>query len=761
MNDFYSLTKVPAAITDNNGSILLSNGMQEICSKFHWTNPETREKCPLSAGQRVYANNADRFELHRCGCGLWHLIVPIIVDDKQLGFLIICQFFMEEEESPAGRFTTQAQRYGYDESNYLYALEKVPRIRRDILKRAISFYIKFAETLSLMSFRNMQLARSFMQAENTKMLLKSSIEGSREITMVMVDKNYNYLFFNQAHKDAMKSLYGQESQIDSSILDGISSELEKTQVRENFDRALAGESHYSIREYGFMQKKYFESFFSPILGSQREIIGATAFSRDISERRSMEMAMAASESRNKAMLANISDAIMILDEDGACRYVSPNAREKFGWSFEPGEKVIALKFIHSTDRKKAQQEFENLLTSPQSKITMELRFVGTDAKYHYIDLTGVNLINDQNIRGILINFHDITDKKKREREIVYLTEHSELTGLYNRRYFDDQLKNLDTAECLPLSVIVGDINGLKMINDALGHAEGDKMIVEISNIMKSCIRKGDVLARTGGDEFSILLPRTTSEQSYGLIKRINAKCREHKSNTDVYYLSISMGFATKTSENELIGVKIKEAEDNMYKHKLLEHKSLHSSVISSIKTTMMEKDFQTEEHAERLVLLSSALGRVLNITTEQMDELELLSTLHDIGKIVVEDKILNKKSPLTNMEWEQMKKHPEVGYRIAMASPELISIAEFILCHHERWDGTGYPQGMAGEDIPLLSRILAVTDSYDAMTQNRPYRKAMTREDAVAEIKKNAGRQFDPSIARVFVEEILLNEDIN
>ena len=220
-----------------------------------------------------------------------------------------------------------------------------------------------------------------------------------------------------------------------------------------------------------------------------------------------------------------------------------------------------------------------------------------------------------------------------------------------------------------------------------------------------------------------------------------------------------MGFATKTNENELIGVKIKEAEDNMYKHKLLEHKSLHSSVISSIKTTMMEKDFQTEEHAERLVLLSSALGKALSLTTEQMDELELLSTLHDIGKIVVEDRILNKQSPLTNMEWEQMKKHPEVGYRIAMASPELISIADFILCHHERWDGSGYPQGLAGEDIPLLSRVLAVTDSYDAMTQNRPYRKAMTREAAMEEIRKNAGTQFDPKVAEVFVEEVLLNKD--
>ncbi len=758
MDDFYKITQLPAAITDNNGKILLSNGMRDICTNFHWTQEESRLCCPLSAGERI-TPNADKYELRKCQMGLWNFSVPIVVDGKQLGFLAICQFVMEEEDHPAERFKLQAQKYGYNLMEYMAALESVPRIRRLALKNAISFYIKFAELISIMSMRNLQLARSYAQAENTKMLLKSSIEGSREITMLMVDKEFRYLFFNQAYWDAMKHLYGREPQTEKSIFDVIVSEADRLEIRESFERALAGESHYLIREYGVLEKRYFETFYSPIYNNQHEVIGATAFTRDISERRQMEMAIAASEARHKAMIANISDAIMVLDENGCCRYVSPNAAEKFGRAFELGEKVIELKYIHSKDRRVAQAEFENLLRGPRGKINMELRFVGRDARFHFVDLTGVNLMADPNIRGILINFHDITDKKRKEREIVYLTEHNSLTGLYNRRFFDDQLKKLDTPENMPLSVVVGDINGLKMINDALGHEAGDKMIIEISQILKSCIRKGDVLARTGGDEFSILLPRTTSEQSFGLIKRIHAKCREHKSNSDVYYLSISMGFATKTNENELIGVKIKEAEDNMYKHKLLEHKSLHSSVISSIKTTMMEKDFQTEEHAERLVLLSSALGKALSLTTEQMDELELLSTLHDIGKIVVEDRILNKQSPLTNMEWEQMKKHPEVGYRIAMASPELISIADFILCHHERWDGSGYPQGLAGEDIPLLSRVLAVTDSYDAMTQNRPYRKAMTREAAMEEIRKNAGTQFDPKVAEVFVEEVLLNKD--
>lgn len=759
MSDFYRITHVPAAITDNNGRILLSNGMQEICTRFHWNNKESGLRCPLSAGQPVVPGSRGKFEVRRCQNGLWSLSVPVRVDGRQLGFLFICQFMMQEESRPEERFIRQAQEFGYNHSQYLSALEQVPRIRRDTLQSAVSFYIRFAEILSVMSMRNLQLARSYMQAENTRVLLKAGIEGFKEINIVMVDAHYRSLFFNQAYKETVRALYGREPKTEENMLESIAAEADRESIREGLNRAITGESQYTMQEYGTAQKRYFESFFSPICSKGQEVIGVTVFSRDVSQRRRTEMAIETSEARHKAMLANIADAIMILDENGCCRYVSPNAKDKFGRAFEMGEKVIDLRYIHSADRRLAKLEFTRLLQAPEGKISMEMRFVGADGKFHSIDLTAANLMEDPNIRGILINFHDITDRKKKEREIVYLTEHNSMTGLYNRWYFDKQLKKLDIKENLPLSVIIGDINGLKMINDALGHFAGDKMIVEISRILKGCIRKGDVLARTGGDEFSILLPRATGEQAYGLIKRIHAKCREHESSSNVYYLSISMGYATKTAESELIGVKIKEAEDNMYKHKLLEHKSLHNALISSIKTTMMEKDFRTEEHAERLALLSGALGKALRLNPEQMDELQLLSTLHDIGKIVVEDRILKKRTPLTGMEWEELKKHPEVGYRIAMASPDLISIADFILCHHERWDGTGYPQGIAGEDIPLLARILAVTDSYDAMTQDRPYRKALSKQQAIAEIRENAGSQFDPEIARIFVDDILMNEE--
>ena len=171
-----------------------------------------------------------------------------------------------------------------------------------------------------------------------------------------------------------------------------------------------------------------------------------------------------------------------------------------------------------------------------------------------------------------------------------------------------------------------------------------------------------------------------------------------------------------------------------------------------MKTALSEKSQETEEHAQRLVKLSKAVGLAITLTDEQFDELELFATLHDIGKIGIDDGILNKPGKLTDVEWLEMKRHSEIGYRIAMSSPELMSIAEYILTHHERFDGTGYPQGLIGENIPLLSRIVAVVDAYDAMTEDRPYRKGMSKEAAMSEIIKNSGKQFDPDIAKIFIE---------
>ncbi|MCE5329432.1 diguanylate cyclase [bacterium] len=352
--------------------------------------------------------------------------------------------------------------------------------------------------------------------------------------------------------------------------------------------------------------------------------------------------------------------------------------------------------------------------------------------------------------GIVRN---ITERKKSEEKIIYLSFHDILTGLYNRAYFEEEIKRLNTQRQLPLSFIIADINNLKVVNDAFGHLEGDKLIVKVAEMLKAFCRNEDAVSRWGGDEFTVLLPKTSKEDAEEIANRIkNVTVSTSKQEIP---LSISIGHATKEKMDQDFQNVIKEAEDNMYRHKLIERKSIYSSITSSLERTLYEKSLETRDHAERLKKLSQAIGKAIGLPDNIMDELSLLSALHDIGKIAISEEIITNGRKLTENEWAIIKKHPEIGYNICESNPQLVHIAEGVLGHHEWWDGKGYPQGLRGENIPVISRIISIADAYDVMIRGRTYKKAVTQKEAIKELKRCSGTQFDPKLVDIFINVVL------
>jgi HD-GYP domain-containing protein (c-di-GMP phosphodiesterase class II) len=281
-----------------------------------------------------------------------------------------------------------------------------------------------------------------------------------------------------------------------------------------------------------------------------------------------------------------------------------------------------------------------------------------------------------------------------------------------------------------------------------------------AKIIKGACRAEDIIARWGGDEFIILLPQTSNRELQKICSRITNQCALYEDMSFPVKISISLGCASKEQMEQNLETMLKRAEDLMYKNKLFESINLRNVIVNSIKKTLYEKSHETESHVERLKELCRLIGIGMGLSDTNLAELDLLSVLHDLGKIAIKNSILNKPVRLTTDEWREMRRHPEIGYRIAQSSPELFHIAEYILSHHERWDSRGYPRGLKGEDIPLLSRIFAVADAYDSMTNERPYRKPLTNQEAVDVILKNSGTQFDPGIVRVFVTELLISKRI-
>ncbi|WP_097027031.1 sensor domain-containing diguanylate cyclase/phosphohydrolase [Clostridium peptidivorans] len=458
----------------------------------------------------------------------------------------------------------------------------------------------------------------------------------------------------------------------------------------------------------------------------------------------------------KSTLISIAEGVIAVDLHGNIIMINKTA-----------EKLISCE-EENTLHKKVQDVFKIYDKNDEKEITntiLENRSENTDKDNNVVLKTrkctnvpivyNISPIKDDKgiLYGRVISFRDITDKVAKEKEIVYINHHDSLTGAYNRNFFNEKIKSIDIEENLPISIIMGDINGLKLTNDAFGHLMGDKLLIAASNTLKNSCRTQDMIIRWGGDEFIVLLPKTKEKDAEKIIKRTKEECK--KEDIGIINVSISLGFSTKKNNNEDIMRTITNAEEMMYKIKMFESKSQKSETLKIIMDTLYQKSTQDAEHSKNVSEICKAIGIAMKLSEKEIHELELLGNMHDIGKISISENILNKSDKLNEEEWNKVKKHSEVGYHIISSSNDLAFLGNYILAHHEWYDGSGYPKGLKGKKIPLMSRILSIADAYDAMISDRPYRKAFTKNEAVKEIIKYSGKQFDPNLGKIFVDKVV------
>lgn len=486
--------------------------------------------------------------------------------------------------------------------------------------------------------------------------------------------------------------------------------------------------------------------------------GYHGLSIDITEKVDMELIINNEKERYRTTLLSVGDGVISTDGNGNITVMNPVAEKLTGWSQREAKgKPLddIFKIIDEVSGKLRKNPAKGVLTSngKSEMIDNPILLVSKKGKETPVEINIAPIKNNSgDTTGAVIVFRDFTEFRDRQKQIEYLSFRDPLTGLYNRRYMEDRIKKMDIRKNLPLTIMVLDVNGLKLTNDAFGHMMGDQLLKTVADLLRQSCRADDVIARMGGDEFFILLPSTDETKAERIKQRIKKASANAK--LDSIVVSMAIGYCVKTDMKEDIEKIMVNADNQMYREKLRFGRTMRNQTIETVLRNINYKYDNEQLHTERVSQYCEAIATALKLSKKEIYDIKVAGSLHDIGKIMVPPELLNKPGKLTTEEYEIIKRHPETGYQILKSVDEYAPLAEFLLYHHERWDGTGYPAGLKKNEIPLQSRIIAVADAYEAMTARRPYQKTRTTEEAKAELKRCAGTQFDPDIVKVFLELI-------
>ncbi len=457
------------------------------------------------------------------------------------------------------------------------------------------------------------------------------------------------------------------------------------------------------------------------------------------------------------ILDSAAEGIYGIDRDGSCTFANASCLRMLGFGrFEDlaGRNMHFL--IHYAYRNGRLMELE------ECKIHATLR---TGRGFHVDDevfwtsggtpldvaYSSFPQFRNGEIVGAVITFTDNTERRKSQAHINYLTYHDSLTGLYNRAYFEEELKRLNREENLPLTIIFGDLNGLKLTNDVFGHAAGDELLKKAAEALRKSCREGDIISRVGGDEFTIILPRTTADTAEKIIVRIREEFSKVRVNA--IKASIAVGCAVKAVPGGPAEETVKDAEEAMYKQKSLNRKAVGSEMIGTIMETLHEKSPKEKKHSENMSRMCREIGRSMKMSETEIRKLTEAGYLHDIGKIILGEDILDKGNELQPMDQyldREMAQHPVAGFRILNLFEDTMDLAEEILSHHENWDGSGYPRGIGGEEIPQMARILRAGEVFDDFMESLEEGR-MTGEEVLEQLGKLRGTVLDPAIADILL----------
>ena len=465
----------------------------------------------------------------------------------------------------------------------------------------------------------------------------------------------------------------------------------------------------------------------------------------------------ASSERLQTLLDSTAEAIYGIDTNGQCTFCNRSFLKIMG--YERQEQLLGRNMhfqIHHTGKDGVhtpveQCEIFKAFTEGKGIHSDNEVFWKADGSPIEVEYRSYPIKKAEQVIGAVVTFTDNSDRRRNEERIRYLSSHDSLTGLLNRSSFEMKLRELDVPDMLPLAIIFGDVNGLKLTNDVFGHAAGDVLIRKAGEALDRAIGKRGVVCRVGGDEFAALVPRTSIDEITGILSDIRADLPKERELSIKF--SMALGFDIKESGRQRIENALENAENMMYQDKTLNRRAVNSEMVSTIMSSLHMKSPKERQHSINVSAYCRDIGDELGMDATGVKKLREAGYFHDIGKVVLDVKVLNKDGAFTEDDKLEMQQHPVVGFKILNIFDDTLDLAEAIYSHHERWDGSGYPKGLKGNEIPVSARVIAVAEYYDALT-NTMVTDAISSEEASERLRMQAGSKLDPDIVKAFINTL-------